>query len=1058
MDHPNHPESTQGMDQDIFPKEKAFKSHGLIGLFARHRVAPNLLMIIMIIMGVVALTKLNVQFFPTLKLNNVSVTIVWTGATAEDIEKSVVAPVERVLRNLEGLDEMTSTMVMGLANIQLKFDQGVDMIEAVDQVNQKINGLRNLPQDIEKPVVERQVFYERIAKVVIVSEDGSLDEIRKTAFQFERELLAAGIDNIVINGMPEDEMAIELSQDALKAYGLSFQDVADKIQATSRDIPAGTVGDHDAVRDLRALAQGRSEADFYQIPLRSTATEMVVLGDVATITRRAQKESGLYFVEGKPAIELALERSEHGNTIDASEVMIDWLEKTEPNLPSSIRLAVYDESWELVKGRMMLLLTNGLGGLLLVILILYTFMHGRVSFWVTVGIPVSFMATLMFLWLSGGSINMISMFALIMALGIIVDDAIVVGEDALAHFERGEPALEAAEGGAYRMLFPVLAASLTTVAAFLPLMMIGSEIGTMLMAIPMVIIAVIIASLIESFMILPGHLNHAMKGIDRSNPSRMRVMLEEKFDHFRHHQFRALIRWSLANRAIVISVTMAMMIFVVGLIAGGRVGFVFFPSPDGKRLNADLKFVAGTPESVTAAFSKRLYDAIYEAEAALEPGIVSFAVQKQNLANQSKGAIFAGATVELTDPDQRSTSNEEFIKVWREKVGTAPGLERLVISKPRAGPPGSDIDIRMWGAEITDMKAASLELQQALHQISGIYSIRDDLPYGRDQLVYELTPEGLALGLTNQSVGAQLRNAFTGSLVQIYTEGDDEIEVRLQLPLEQQAALATLEYFQVQTPRGDMVPLNSVVTWENKNGFDELHHIDGLLSVRVVAEVDKVQNNANRVLASLEESTLPNLMAKYGVEYSYGGQSKNQARAMEDMLTGLIVGLAMMFIILTWVFSSYGWPLVVMAAIPFGLIGAILGHWWMGLDMTLLSLFGFFGLSGIVVNDSIILVSFYKRLREAGLPIKQALEEAAVQRVRAVILTSLTTIAGLTPLLFETSIQAQFLIPMAASIAFGLMFSTLLILLVIPAMLSLFEQVRGRRYPQGAAKAAKTEA
>jgi len=318
------------------------------------------------------------------------------------------------------------------------------------------------------------------------------------------------------------------------------------------------------------------------------------------------------------------------------------------------------------------------------------------------------------------------------------------------------------------------------------------------------------------------------------------------------------------------------------------------------------------------------------------------------------------------------------------------------------------------------------------------------LPYGRDQLIYELTPQGRALGLTNASLGAQLRDAFTGSLVQIFTEGDDEIEVRLQLPRDQQASLASLSRFQVKTPQGEKVPLASVASWRTQNGFDALHHIDGVLSVKVVGEVDRSLNNANRILANLETDVLPKLTAKYGIQHTYGGQSKNQKRALGDMLIGLVVGLSLMFIILAWVFSSYGWPLVVMAAIPFGLVGAIMGHWWMGLDMTLLSLFGFFGLSGIVVNDSIILVSFYRRLREAGFSVADALEEAAVQRVRAVILTSLTTIAGLTPLLFETSMQAQFLIPMAASIAFGLMFSTLLILMVIPSMLSIYEGFRGR--------------
>ncbi len=337
------------------------------------------------------------------------------------------------------------------------------------------------------------------------------------------------------------------------------------------------------------------------------------------------------------------------------------------------------------------------------------------------------------------------------------------------------------------------------------------------------------------------------------------------------------------------------------------------------------------------------------------------------------------------------------------------------------------------------LKQASLDLQQVLSQIPGVSGVKDDLPYGRDQLVYELTPQGQALGFTYASLGQQLADAFSGRLAQIFTDGEDEVEVRVQYPRDEQAKLATLGSMQVMTPDGQSVPLSSVAKWKNQQGFDAVRHVDGRLTITVKAEVDKSVNNANRILAQLQETTLKALVAQYGLSYSLEGQSANQAETIGDMKIGLLIGLATIYIVLAWVFASYGWPLVVMMAIPFGLIGAIMGHWVLGIDMTILSLFGFFGLSGIVVNDSIILVSFYKRLREEGMAINQALEEAVVQRVRAVFLTSLTTIAGLTPLLFETSLQAQFLIPMAASIAFGLMFSTLLILLVIPATLSLYE-------------------
>jgi len=483
------------------------------------------------------------------------------------------------------------------------------MIEAVDQINQRMSELRNLPQDAQKPVIKRIVTYEPIAKVLLISERGDVDEMRPMVRAFERDLLNRGIDKITFSGLPDEEMSVELSQHKLEQFNLSLEGVGNLVAGMSQDIPAGSVGDADSVRDLRALEQKRTVQEFNQMPLIISDSENVALGEVAIIERRARKNASYLTVEGFPAIQMQLQRAENGDTLKSSKILFEWLEEVEPTLPEGMKLVVYDEKWTLVKQRIMLLVNNGIGGLILVVLILYLFMNGRVAFWVAVGIPVSFAATLMIMYLAGGSINMVSMFGLIMALGIIVDDAIVVGEDALAHHERGEPPLQAAEGGAKRMLSPVMASSLTTVGAFLPLMMIGGEMGNILFAIPLVIIAVIFASLIESFVILPGHLRHALSGVKPAQPNSIRYRLDSKIDYLRHHQFRYLIRWVLAHRAITIATTLALMIFVIGLLAGGRLGFVFFPSPESTKLFAESRFVAGTPAEVSARYVDRLHQA-----------------------------------------------------------------------------------------------------------------------------------------------------------------------------------------------------------------------------------------------------------------------------------------------------------------------------------------------------------------------------------------------------------------------------------------------------------------
>jgi len=1033
------PESHQADFPGYHPQHEAFQSRGFIGLFARHKVAANLLMLIMILAGVIALLKLNVQFFPNFELDYATVRVVWPAASAEDVEASITEPVERVLRNLDNLDEMTSTSSLGVSVVSLKFNEGTNMIEALDQISQRVGELRNLPQDAEKPMVERIVRYEPIARVLLIGEQATLDELRPLARRFERELLDAGIDKVDLKGLPLEEMAVEVSQNQLESLGLSFDEIGNKLANMSRDLPMGTVGDAENSQDMRSIQQGRNEQDFANLTNKVTETEKVSLADMAHIERRAKKDAPKLYVDGHPTIEMQLMRSEAGDTLKSSEIMQNWLAKTQPELPGGVRFQVYNETLSLVNQRIMLLINNGISGLILVVLILYLFMHGRVAFWVAVGIPVSFMATLMIMYLAGGSINMISLFGLIMALGIIVDDAIVVGEDTLAHHEMGEPALQAAEGGAHRMLAPVTASSITTIGAFLPLMMIGNEMGNILFAIPLVIISVIFASLIESFVILPGHLRIALKTVKPVEPGSLRYRLDKVIDHWRHVQFRGAVRWVLAHRAIAISSTVAAMIVAIGLLAGGRLAFVFFPSPESTRLLAEARFVAGTPSEVSSRYVNHLYQAMRETEQALEPGIVEVAVVHYNEGTREQGASFSSINIELAEPDERETRNEAFIRMWHEKAGQVPGLDVLTIEAPRMGPPGSDIDVRIWGAEPRALKEAALALQEVLMQVPGVSGVRDDLPFGRDQLIYELTPEGEVLGFTYTALARQLSDAYSGRLVQIFTDKEDEVEVRLQLPRSEQATLASLSRMQVVSPSGVRVPLSSVAKWESQRGFDIMRHVVGRLAVTVIGEVDKSVNNANRILDQLKATTLKSLVEQYGIQYSLEGQNARQVDTLADMKIGLFIGLSIIYIVLAWVFASYSWPLVVMMAIPFGLVGALMGHWVLNIDMTILSLFGFFGLAGIVVNDSIILVSFYKRLREEGMAVNQALEEASVQRVRAVLLTSLTTIAGLLPLLFETSLQAQFLIPMAVSIAFGLAFSTVLILLVIPAVLSVYE-------------------
>ena len=1022
----------------------------VIGIFAQHKVAANLLMVIMLLAGVWGLANLNTQFFPNFEVEVVNVRTIWSGASAEDVERSITIPLEQALRTTDGLDSMSSTSSQGLSLISLEFPEGTDMGAATDRVEELVNAVRNLPTDAEAPEVTHVLRYEPVARL-LVHGPRDIRELRPLVRRIERELLERGIAKVNITGLPEDELAIQIPQATLEDLGLSLRDVAARVAAESRDLPAGTVGRDDVGRELRTLNQRRSAQEFEQIALLADREgRLVRVADVAEVERRPRPNQVELTFRGEPTVELQLMRSATSDSLESAQIMQDWLAEAAERFPPDVSITVYDESWTLIKDRINLLLKNGLGGLFLVIGILFLFLNGRVAMWVTIGIPVSFMATLAVVYIAGGSINMISLFALIMALGIIVDDAIVVGEDALTHYQTGEDSLQAAEGGARRMLAPVMSSSLTTIAAFIPLFAVSGLIGDILGDIPFVIVCVILASLVESFLILPGHLRHSFLTQHHAEPGAFRRRWDAGFARFRDHHFRRLVTWAVNNRFAIVAIALAFVIVLVGLLRGGRMGFAFFPNVEGNVVVASATFVAGTPPGRVKAFIADVEHELFETDAALGGGLVRVANVAtgrgffSNGRQAQQGEQFASVTVELIPSDQRTVRNEAFVAEWQNRLHRPPGLEYLTITSRTGGHPGRDLEIRLSGQDADTLKDAALELSDALTAIPGVQAVEDDMPFGQQQLVFRLSPLGESLGLSVEDVGRQMRGAFDGELAQIFNEGDEEIEVRIMLPDEERYRLTALEDFSVFLPIGETAPLLSVVELEERRGFKAVRHTEGALAVTVYADVKKKTANANAVREQLRNGLLPTMATQRGLSWEFTGRAEDQRETADDMKRGALFALAMIYIVLAWVFGSYGWPLVVMAIIPFGVVGALYGHFLMGITPTILSMFGLFALSGIVVNDSIILVVFYKHLREKGMAVKAAIVEAACQRLRAVLLTSLTTIAGLLPLLFETSLQAQFLIPMAVSISFGLAFATFLVLLMVPTLLAGLEGLRLR--------------
>lgn len=1045
-------------------------SGGFIGFFVRHPTAPNLLMATMILVGLFALAKLNRQFFPDFELPSITVNVPWPGASAEDVETNILDTLEPELRFLDGVYEVTSLAREGGGTIVIEFNSDADLQKAQSDVEQAVSQVVTLPEDSERPIISRATLFDRIAKVS-VSGPFSEQVLKKFAKEIRDGLLAAGIDSVTLEGARDEEIWIQVREQQLRRLGLTLEEISQRVRENTQDLPAGRLEGKTEIQ-LRSQSDRRTPEEIAEIEVKSLSSgEKIRLGDIADIETRFEREGNVAVHGDKRAIELAVQRALSGDTIEMMAILNTYIEDKKRELPASLEVKVYDVRGKLVAGRLQILINNGLQGLVLVLAMLFIFLNVRIAFWTAVGIPVSLLAALGVMYATGQSINMISMFALIMMLGIIVDDAIVVGEQAATLESRGLSSTDAARSGALTMLPPVTAASLTTIWAFLPIFFIGDRIGDIMRAIPLVVIAVIIASLIECFLILPGHLRHG--GKKTKPPSRWRKAFDAKFASFRDGPFAAFVRTSYNWRYTTVAVMTAFFIVAVGALSGGRVVFQFFPSPESENISAEIDFAAGMPRAEQTAAMKEIEEALFAAEkdllkaqggkAKLEPssftpafdglkeylgftepeqtdtstaGLVEAVVGVAGRAGRSQGENLGEVSVQLIPSEARDIRTDTVIKAWRKALPDIPGVERVTISGRRAGPPGRDVDVRLQDAPIETLKAASEELKEKLTSVAGVSAISDDLPYGKQEYVFELSPRGLALGFTGASVGRQVRGAFEGTIANRFARGEEEITVRVMRKQEKSGRQDLAELYLV-SPAGERVPLNEVINLSERRTFSLIQRKDGVRTVSVTADIDPEVNTTQEVIATLEDGIMPALAQKYGLRYEYKGRADETEKSFADLRQGAMLALALIYITLAWVFGSYWKPVAVMLIIPFGFVGAVFGHYIMGYSLTIISMIGLLGLSGILVNDSIVLVSRIKERLATGEDYEGAVIGGAQDRFRAVLLTSLTTIGGLTPLLFETSRQAQFLIPMAVTLVFGLAAATILVLVLVPSLVGI---------------------
>ena len=1012
-----------------------------ISLFARHPTAANLLMVLMIVAGLFSLSRQNTQFFPDIGIDVIQISVTWPGASAEDIDANIVAVIEPEVRFIDGVKEVRSISIEGVAQVFMEFDPGSDMQAALANVETAVGQVTTLPEDSETPIINRFARYDNITRVVLSGPytEGALKAFAK---RIRDDLLARGIDKVDLVGVRDEEVWVEIDPVTLRRIDLTLGDVARRIAEVSQDLPSGDTRGPSELQ-IRSLGLVKDASEIAGVEIRSLPDgEKLYLRDIATVSDRFAEGGVTLLRNGQPAVELFIQRAVNADALEVGNVVTGYIAEAREWLPANLTIEEYDVAVNLIRGRIFLLLKNGLGGLILVIAILFVFLNGRVAFWVAVGIPISLLATMAMMHASGQSINMVSLFGLIMALGIVVDDAIVVGEHAEARHRGGMSPLEAAETGAKRMAAPVLSSSLTTIAAFMPLFVISDVIGQIILAIPLVAVAVILASLVECFLVLPGHLRGALSHSGKG-PSRPRRWFNRHFDAFRDGLFARTVALCLRWRYTTVASALGILILCIGLVIGGRVGFVFFPAPEVDRIYADLKLVAGSPREQTEAMLAEIERAAHAAAARFpeEAELIHMSLVKvgdQFIRGQLARVSdqFGGVVVELKPTDVRTVTAAEFAAAWREEVHRLAGVEDLTIRPAMAGPPGRDIDIRLSGDDPVRLKQAAAEVRDLLASYPGVSDLGDDLAWGKQEVILEVNARGRALGFTTESVGRQVRDAFEGAVAKRFPRGDEEVLVRVQYPREA-ADAAALDALYLRAPGGAEVALSEVVDRRETRGFALIKREDGVREVAVTGEIDKAVTNGDAVHAALVRDGVHAIAERYGARASFAGRAEEQQRTIGDMRVGAMLGLAAIYIILAWVFASYTRPFVVMVVIPLGFVGATVGHFALGYDLTILSLVALVGLSGIVVNDSIILVSTIDERIGNGEPLHEAIMAGSRDRLRAVILTSATTIGGLTPLIFERSLQAQFLIPMALTIVFGLMVATLLVLLVVPAVLAI---------------------
>ncbi len=1035
-----------------------------------HRVSVNLIMVFLIVAGMYTVLNMKRELFPVFSLDMIDIGVTYPGASPEEVEEGICIKIEEKLKSLEDVKTMYSTSLEGHGSVTLELAAGTDINEKLDEIRTQIDQIDSFPDQAKDPVITDIKNNDPAIYLAIYGDVGE-KVLRDTAEKIRDDLVET--DNISLAsliGVRNYEISVEVSEENLRGFNLSFDQVAMAVKTGSLDLPGGKIKTKGGEFLVRAKGKLYTGEEFEQIPLLTKEDGTTIkLGDVATIIDGFEDTDIKARFNGKPAVLIVVRRTDSQDTIAISKTVKTYIKTHKDFLPKGITLGYWFDMAEMVQDRIDLLLKNGLQGILLVFIVLALFLDLGLAFWVSSGIPISFMGAFLVLNYFGASINMLSLFGFIMTLGILVDDAIIVGENVYTHYKMGKSAKDAVIDSIAQIGAPVVMAVTTTIVAFTPLMYITGIMGKFIFIMPQVVICILAFSLVEAFLILPAHLDHALTPPKKNKVliyricffwlewlkkdildahTWMRDRVEKALTFFIYSIYTPVLKYCVQNRYFTLAMGFGILIVSIGVLAGGHVPFVFFPKTDSNWIVSEIIYPLGTPFEATEKTIKQIEKGGFELNnffrgrvAGGEDLIVNNFSQVGIIPRRDwKPGVYGGhcgeAWIEIQSASKRpGISAPEVTAKWRELTGDILGSEQLTFSIIGGGPGGNPIEIQLKGKDLEQLELAADELKSEIVQYPGTFDITDNFRPGKMEKRIQIKQGAESLGITMADIATQIRQAYYGDEALKIQRGKDDIKVMVRYSQKERESEASIDELRIRTRDGREIPLNQVADIEMKRGYSTILRVDRKRIITVISDINEDVANAREIVEDLKKNYLDTLVNRFpGVTYDLEGQAKRTEESINSLKLGFSLAAMVIFLLLASQFRSYIQPVIIMTAIPFGLIGAIIGHYFMNLDITMISIFGIVALSGIVVNDSLILIDFINSKVRQGSRVLDAVIEAGQNRFRPVLLTSVTTVAGLFPLLLETSFQAQFLIPMAVSISFGLIAATILTLIFVPSL------------------------